>query len=784
MKRFIILIFSFVIMLFGGIAISSNFTYADEENVYEIDSPEKYVEIMSNDNSYLENSKVVLKNDINLSEQDLSLVYSQQRTFKGIFDGNGYTISNINIAGNGSYYGIIPNANGATIQNLRVQGNVTFTFEDVNLQDIYAGVILGYGKDVVIKNCELDGVKEANQTYKIEVPVNTNLFFGTIVGRLSGSNSSSTKCTSQIYDCINYYDVSFTMIKKGNVQSGGIIGRMDIASAERVINFGNIEFEGISVENNTEQYIGGIAGGVSGGKSYIKNSMSKGKITSTSTSALSKFNKGGIIGGCPSKDVTTNNINYDYYTDTRLRPSGDGSLPISSDKLKIISEETFTSHDFLQDINNFDPTLSGWDFNKTWSLNFHLQNFQLFTYVLSNVIDYRGIFERAYFIYDGKQSSEVGGEDGANGVEIKAKFNQLVTICLVMKEEYKSWFILQESGVQLNSNSSVTDEITLTETEDGYNVSFNASLLTSGDTYRGEYKFVATNITYNCAVAISPDAASQNQGKYRIGTGNPTTVENNLRFSYDKRSERLTGEGDGYYTFDHWEVWYKNENNEFSRANKYERDFETSELVINYGESPFDKEFKCVAYFTGDDAIWVSFGNTDGESAAIKSIRFSGKVYGEEIPVSPNNQSVPLEVVTNKGYKINVEEFKKDLAEMYGENSTDYDHALVEDPITDEETGETTYKFEVNIKSIGKEFYENNKLKFSFVTVQDGGSGGVTMLWLYITLPIAVVLIAGVVLFIILRRRRMRMADDDNSGSGKTKGKEQKPKKESYKNYY
>ena len=151
MKRFITIMFSFLIMLFGGIAISSNFTLADDEVVeFEINSPEQYVEVMTNQDAYNENAKIVLKEDIDLKTQDLGRVYSTPRTFKGVFDGNGYTISNAVVGGNGAYYGLIPYAENATIQNLRIQNVISFNFENVNMQDVYVGILVGYGKDVKI----------------------------------------------------------------------------------------------------------------------------------------------------------------------------------------------------------------------------------------------------------------------------------------------------------------------------------------------------------------------------------------------------------------------------------------------------------------------------------------------------------------------------------------------------------------------------------------------------------------------------------------------------------
>ena len=195
MKRFITIVFSFLIMLFGGMTISSNFALADEEGgVFEINSAEQYAEVLSNDDAYLENAKIILKNDIlDLQSQDLSRVYSKNRVFKGIFDGNGYTISNVTVGGYGGYFGLIPYAENATIQNLRIQQNVTFDFGDENYQDVFAGILVGYGKNVIISNCELDGeidtdvqnnmAQSDTTSYTVTVPVNSNVYIGALAGK-------------------------------------------------------------------------------------------------------------------------------------------------------------------------------------------------------------------------------------------------------------------------------------------------------------------------------------------------------------------------------------------------------------------------------------------------------------------------------------------------------------------------------------------------------------------------------------------------------------------------
>lgn len=69
-----------------------------------------------------------------------------ENPFKGIFDGNGHTVSDLYINSSGSNLGLFGYVDGAEIKNVTVQGNVTGFYEEGNEQSgQYVGLVLGVG---------------------------------------------------------------------------------------------------------------------------------------------------------------------------------------------------------------------------------------------------------------------------------------------------------------------------------------------------------------------------------------------------------------------------------------------------------------------------------------------------------------------------------------------------------------------------------------------------------------------------------------------------------------
>ena len=223
------------------------------------------------------------------------------------------------------------------------------------------------------------------------------------------------------------------------------------------------------------------------------------------------------------------------------------------------------------------------------------------------------------------------------------------------------------------------------------------------------------------------------------------------------------------YSFDYWGLYYVSSNGVLQQV-EFDGSRDSS-LTIKFGNAPFNKEFRLVAYFTNERAIRVSF--TSISDTTIKSIKIGGQAYiGEEIRISPNNNRLSIEIVTQKNYILNYTSFINSLKERFGENVI----MMTSDPLTNEE-GETAYNFRFDMRHV--QGIDDNQLAMALSVTQDNTSSGNDLLWLYITLPIVAVVIIGVVVFIIIRRR---------GGGGKGRGKNttsaDTKKQDSYSDYY
>ena len=193
--------------------------------------------------------------------------------FKGIFDGNGHTVSDLYINSSGSNLGLFGYVDGAEIKNVTVQGNVTGFYEEGNEQSgQYVGLVLGVGtKKSKLENCESRG----------SVTGCSNV--GGIAGLVS--RSTITLCTNR---------ATVTGSGQSSKYIGGIVGYGKGLSF--CANYADITAEGSSV--------GGLVGYVFPdiNNEGMSNCMNVGNVKG-------KGNVGGLAGECFAPQ-NTNNYSY------------------------------------------------------------------------------------------------------------------------------------------------------------------------------------------------------------------------------------------------------------------------------------------------------------------------------------------------------------------------------------------------------------------------------------------------------------------------------------------
>lgn len=193
-------------------------------------------------------------------------------SFKGIFDGNGHTVSDLYINSSGNYLGLFGYVDGAEIKNVTVQGNVTGFYEEGNEQSgQYVGLVLGFGaSNTKLENCKSEGSVTGYKNV------------GGIAGIMPYNGNVITSCTNR---------ATVTGSGQNSEYVGGIVGYGQGFSL--CANFADITSEGDNV--------GGLAGQLNPNSKSLgmSNCMNVGNVKG-------KQYVGGLAGACYAPQNTNN----------------------------------------------------------------------------------------------------------------------------------------------------------------------------------------------------------------------------------------------------------------------------------------------------------------------------------------------------------------------------------------------------------------------------------------------------------------------------------------------
>lgn len=233
----------------------------------------------SNNDAYLSYT-VYLDNDIDFSG-GLSERFSPINGFKGIFDGQGHTISNLNINISGNEIGIFATSSGMTVRNVVLDS----THSVLNMHNTSfvctAGLISEC--DSSSKECIIEGI--------------VNMGNITFAGNTSGGVSVSGIVTSIrtyeygsfIRNCANYGPIYCYGSNMGFDYISGVVGvcHTNRCQIQNCLNSGTITH---NASTRYLPYVGGILG-FAYGEATVNNSFSSGRIISAQTYYL-----GSIVG--------------------------------------------------------------------------------------------------------------------------------------------------------------------------------------------------------------------------------------------------------------------------------------------------------------------------------------------------------------------------------------------------------------------------------------------------------------------------------------------------------
>ena len=189
------------------------------------------------------------------------------RSFRGTFDGQGHTVSNLTIDHNGCSTGFFGSADGAVIKNVKIRNAYIFGMRQT-------GGIVGRLVRSTLNNCTFTGTvsscgKGAGQY--------SGTFVGGLVGEMSGS---------QILNCAAEAEI------------------LVFGAANRHADIFGSTYENKYTPYCNGSYVGGIIGRTSGAASTIRNVSFNGKVTVVADGEGNGNAVGGFLGGGTYATVT------------------------------------------------------------------------------------------------------------------------------------------------------------------------------------------------------------------------------------------------------------------------------------------------------------------------------------------------------------------------------------------------------------------------------------------------------------------------------------------------
>ncbi len=306
-----------------GICIATFNTAPDADTISDSYKPiytaDDMLRLMHQQEGYMWGGKYILMNDIDMSDATLELAQqpigyknAHASYFSGIFDGNGHTISGVNIKSSEKWTGLFGYVLNSTIKDLTVDGRIESTYAVPSARADSGCAIIAHinGKSTV-----------SNVTNYAEITANATA--GGIVGYVLRNGTTEGALT--INNCTNYGNItSNNTVNNDGAATGGIVG----ASNAHTFNIEISECTNYGIISG-KRYVGGILGGAghsSGGTAYtvidkcvndatvttkttdiggiaglafytnITNCQNRGEVLNTRASTTGGAESGGIVG--------------------------------------------------------------------------------------------------------------------------------------------------------------------------------------------------------------------------------------------------------------------------------------------------------------------------------------------------------------------------------------------------------------------------------------------------------------------------------------------------------
>lgn len=237
----------------GIVELYADVDALDADGYLPILSTQEFIDYMTNTDYWDKNIR--LYNNIDLNGMEWSPIGNSSKYFTGIFDGNGFTISNWKITTKQTYAGLFGYCLDACIKNL---GVINFKIQFTSDSTIYSGSVAATIKSyVTISDCYSVGI--------IDITSSNQCYVGGLIGNYINKDSrgSNSGCIMLIQNCFTNCNI---VVSGNSPYAGGIVGY-----AERINGYVYIRqsFTLSNITSNSHTNLGNIYG-VLGAASYLK----------------------------------------------------------------------------------------------------------------------------------------------------------------------------------------------------------------------------------------------------------------------------------------------------------------------------------------------------------------------------------------------------------------------------------------------------------------------------------------------------------------------------------
>ena len=779
--------------------------------VVTIETPE---DLQAFINGYSENASdctVLLTKDIDMSKNSVEkTIGTSKAPFTGVFDGDGYTISNLNIDFSNtakdyvvpSYLGLFGVTNGATIFDLKISGVTNITVS--NSPNILAvGTLVGKAQNTTIENCDInatlnyvdnknqEGVNEENKGIK-------TINAGGYVGELVDSTIKNSLYRPDSRNGASSFSLS--SIFKRDAKIGGVAGVVQNSTIMFMVSAPRLSVEIASESFSGSTYIGGIFGTISQGNSKVINCVVEPTITINNN--YNKTIYSGAIGGYISLPAPyENNISYVYYNSS-LMAFGDTTNYNANNNVTSVSD-TIISHkagarDYFESKKWNGLYGDHWDFANTFIIqdnNIDLQAFQgdfairVTTSSVSvddNIIILLDTNEAGELVPATNNELELTSSGYNDTVQIKFKFNANVNAKIgkyyslssltLRSGETKTVasFLEGDNGYRLDtmddydriSMSTINDEeetiytITISGVTNNYTGLYQLNIVANKFVGKFEYRLFAKDET----TEIDEGVVQTECYVYNKTGGNQTSRSYTIDDMTYNNSYTIATRADSrsIYEFRGWYLETDDGDIPLSDADEEGGNvFSNSDLSFTFGQKDFALTDNFVVYAKYvDNSCEITFDFDEGiERIVISTNEDAITTTGTTIKVKKQS-NVKMELYLKEDYSFDVQRFL-DIVSIY--------KGVCER--VDDGSNARYYQFNLDMTQLNDPSF-NNVLNLSFETEVEDATDW-TLIWTIVgSLIGGLALIAIIIVVVVVLRRRK-----GGGGGGRTR-------KASYKNMY